>query len=227
VSRRKRLRRYRYASGEALSAVRRIRVRGGAAASSEGGYTLVEMLVTMVVMGIVMGSLASIFVSGQRVQYSLNQSFVAQQSARTALDGMRTDIHCASTAVATTINTYPGLVLAVSNCSSTTPTVDYCVVPSTEMTGRYALWRSPTNTATTCTPSDTGRVKLADYLVPVGSPASTSNILTTPTTPNHAIPSIAIDLKVTIDPHAAKNIFELRDSIVTRNGTRCTSTSGC
>jgi len=62
----------------------------------EQGYSLIELLVTMVILVIVLGSLTTIFVSGTSAEASLNRRFQAQQNARMGLDRVRTDIHCAT-----------------------------------------------------------------------------------------------------------------------------------
>ena len=87
------------------------RIMGG-----QHGYSLIELLVTMVILVIVLGSLTTVFVSGSSAEASLNRRFQAQQNARLGLDRIRTDIHCATAAQAQTINTYSGLKLAVANC---------------------------------------------------------------------------------------------------------------
>ena len=51
----------------------------------EGGFTLVELLVTMSVLGIVMSGIAGALVSATRHETALNQEFQAQESVRLAL----------------------------------------------------------------------------------------------------------------------------------------------
>jgi prepilin-type N-terminal cleavage/methylation domain-containing protein len=65
------------------------------ATRGEGGYTMIEMLTVLLIMGIVMSGLTTIFVSGSRAETNMNQRFVAQQNTRLALDRIRRDIHCA------------------------------------------------------------------------------------------------------------------------------------
>src|SRR6476646_4550317 len=101
-------------------------------AVKEEGYSLVELLVVMIILGTVLASLTTVFVSGSKAEVALNQRFQAQQQARLALDRIRADIHCASAAQAQTIGTYTGsLKLAEPNCYAyaTTPTVSWCPVP--------------------------------------------------------------------------------------------------
>jgi prepilin-type N-terminal cleavage/methylation domain-containing protein len=184
----------------------------------EQGYSLIELLVTMVILVIVIGSLTTVFISGSSAEASLNRRFQAQQNARMGLDRIRTDIHCATAAQAQTINTYPGLKLAVANCSAATPTISWCAVLVS--TGRYALYRSPTTGGTTCTSSDAARVLVADYL-------TTSAAFTTATIQQYTLQRVDLDFKVSVNATPALDDYELTDSIVARNATRCVTAGGC
>ena len=184
----------------------------------EQGYSLIELLVTMVILVIVLGSLTTVFVSGSSAEVGLNNRFQAQQNARMGLDRIRTDIHCATAAQAQTINTYPGLKLAVANCSAATPTISWCAVLVS--TSRYALYRSTTTGATTCTSSDAARILVADYL-------TTSSAFTTATIQQFTLQRVGIDFKVSVNQTTTKDVYELTDSIAARNATRCVTAGGC
>jgi prepilin-type N-terminal cleavage/methylation domain-containing protein len=182
----------------------------------EQGYSLIELLVTMVILVIVLGSLTTIFVSGTSAEASLNRRFQAQQNARMSLDRVRTDIHCATAAQAQTINTYPGLKLAVVNCYAATPTVSWCAVLVTSSPARYALYRSTTTGATTCTSSDAARVLIADYL-------TSSSVFTTSAIPLYTLQRVGVDFKVSANTQSSTaDAYELTDSVVARNSIRCT-----
>ena len=187
---------------------------------AEGGYSLVEMLIVMVIMAIVLGALTTLWVSGSSTQLRLNRQFQAQQQARLALDRIRTDIHCASAAQAQTIGTYPGVKLAfpAGGCSSST--VSWCVVPSTALTGRYALYRS-TATSNICTTSDTTRRFVADYLT------TSSGIFATPAVVNNGLEIVSVDFPVSVSRSSTADLYELKDAIVVRNSTRCASSGTC
>src|SRR5712691_8588952 len=59
----------------------------------ERGVTLVEQLITMTILGIVVGALVTLFVSGSKAEFDLNLRYRAQQEARVAVDTFRHDVH--------------------------------------------------------------------------------------------------------------------------------------
>jgi prepilin-type N-terminal cleavage/methylation domain-containing protein len=192
-------------------------------AAKEEGYSLVELLVVMVILGTVLASLTTVFVSGSSAEVALNRRFQAQQQARLALDKIRADIHCASAAQAQTIGTYTGSIkLAEPNCYAyaTTPTVSWCPVQVT--TSRYALYRS-TATTNICTSTDATRIRVADYLT------TSSNVFTTAAIPQNSLQTVAIDFRVSADPKSPNlEVYELKDSIVVGNYTpRCNTNPTC
>jgi prepilin-type N-terminal cleavage/methylation domain-containing protein len=192
------------------------RLQGG-----EQGYSLIELLVTMVILVIVLGSLTTVFTSGSSAEADLNRRFQAQQNARLGLDRIRGDIHCATAAQAQTINTYPGVKLADANCYAATPTISWCAVLVTASPARYQLYRSTTTGATTCTGSDAARVMIADYL-------TTSSAFTTATIQQYTLQRVGIDFKVSANATTSTaDVYELTDSIVARNATRCLAAGGC
>jgi prepilin-type N-terminal cleavage/methylation domain-containing protein len=192
-------------------------------AAKEEGYSLVELLVVMVILGTVLASLTTVFVSGSSAEVALNRRFQAQQQARLALDKIRADIHCASAAQAQTIGTYTGSIkLAEPSCYAyaSTPTVSWC--PVQVSTSRYALYRS-TATTNICTSSDATRVRVADYLT------TSSNVFTTAAIPQNSLQTVAVDFRVSSDPKSPNlEVYELKDSIVVGNYTpRCNTNPTC
>lgn len=192
-------------------------------AAKEEGYSLVELLVVMIILGTVLASLTTVFVSGSSAEVALNRRFQAQQQARLALDKIRADIHCASAAQAQTIGTYTGSIkLAEPSCYAyaSTPTVSWC--PVQVSTSRYALYRS-TATTNICTSSDATRVRVADYLT------TSSNVFTTAAIPQNSLQTVAVDFRVSSDPKSPNlEVYELKDSIVVGNYTpRCNTNPTC
>jgi prepilin-type N-terminal cleavage/methylation domain-containing protein len=62
----------------------------------ERGYTMTELLVVMIILGVIVTSLATVFVSASRAEADQNLRFRAQQEARLALDQLRREGHCAN-----------------------------------------------------------------------------------------------------------------------------------
>jgi prepilin-type N-terminal cleavage/methylation domain-containing protein len=195
-------------------------------AAKEEGYTLVELLVVMLILGTVLAGLTTVFVGGSNAEIRLNRRFQAQQQARLALDRIRADIHCASAAQQQTIGTYTGsLKLAETSCYAytasvpPTPTVSWCPVSVTAT--RYQLYRS-TATSNICTSSDATRVLIADYL-------TTSSVFTTAAIPQNSLQTVGIDFKVSANTKTSTlDVYELTDSIVVGNYTpRCNTNPTC
>ena len=78
---------------------------------SERGYTLIEMLTVLVIMGVVTGSLTAVFVQASNAEADMNNRFQAQLTARLALDKMRREVHCASVATPTGVSSSVTLTL--------------------------------------------------------------------------------------------------------------------
>jgi prepilin-type N-terminal cleavage/methylation domain-containing protein len=64
----------------------------------EHGYSLVEMLTVLVILGIVMGGLTTLFVQGSNAEIDMNKRFQAQTEARVGLDKIRRETHTACAA---------------------------------------------------------------------------------------------------------------------------------
>jgi prepilin-type N-terminal cleavage/methylation domain-containing protein len=184
----------------------------------ERGYSLIELVVVMAILGVVMAGLTTVFVSGGTAELSMNRRFQAQEQARLALDRIRGDIHCASAASTATINGYPSLKLNTTGCNAARPYIYWCVVSVSASPVRYKLWRttstSSTPTASTCTASDTSRSLVADYL-------TASSAFTTAAAPLNGLHVVGVDFRVSVNPTTTKDVYDLKDSIVARNSTRC------
>ena len=62
----------------------------------EGGYSLVELLVVILILGIILAGITGLFVSATKAQVDMDRRFQAQQIARLALVKVRREAHCAS-----------------------------------------------------------------------------------------------------------------------------------
>jgi prepilin-type N-terminal cleavage/methylation domain-containing protein len=64
--------------------------------SGRAGYTMIELLMVLAILGTVVGALTTLFVQATNAEFESNRRFQAQQVARVAVDKMRREIHCAS-----------------------------------------------------------------------------------------------------------------------------------
>lgn len=163
----------------------------------EAGYSVVELLTVMVVLGTILGALTTVFVQGSNAQVEANRHFQAQLEATASLDRLRRDVHCASSASVT------GTTMTLTGCG--TGEVSWCAVGSGT---RYALYRQA---GATC--DSTGRF-YADYLI--------SSAIFTYTAPVAAtsLAKVHVDLQVNVLPAKAIDTFQLVDDLVLRNSLR-------
>jgi prepilin-type N-terminal cleavage/methylation domain-containing protein len=187
--------------------VRRIR--------EERGYSMIELLVVMAIMGVVVGGLTTVFVSGSKAELDMNMRFSAQQNARMALSQLRNDLHISCDVDASTAGQ---LLLYPSAGSSTTPTcagtanIVWCTAASPSNSARYALYQA---SAATCASPPAGKL-FTDYL--------TTNALFTrnaPASGSKQRMSVTVDLPVNTNKARSASTtvdrYELKDTIVLRN----------
>ena len=101
---------------------------------SQKGYSLVEMLVVMSILGVVMSALGALFVQSSNAQIDMNARFTAQSHARVALDRMRKDLHCASGA-----SSYSSTAVTVNSPCVSGGVLTWCTAT---VAGRVRLIRS-------------------------------------------------------------------------------------
>jgi prepilin-type N-terminal cleavage/methylation domain-containing protein len=169
----------------------------------EAGYSLVEMLTVMVIMSVVFSGITTVFVSGSKAQADQDRRFQAQLETRLALDKIRRDIHCASTA-----DPYSTSNVTLKRPAGCGGDVTWCAVAVSGFTNRYALYR---RLGTSCGASD---VKIADYL-------TTSNAFPafTHTVGCYCLASLTVDFAVSLK-RSTVDAYRLTDKIYLRNSTR-------
>lgn len=173
-----------------------------AAAAREGGYSLVEMLVVMVILSTVLTVLSNVFVSGANAELDMNRRFESQLNARLALDKMRREIHCASSA---TLNGSSSVTLVLpAQCPTGTGNVTWCAVGTGS---RYGLHRS---TSAPCNASDQ---QWADYLV-------NSNLFGYVAQSATNLAKLSVTLPVDRNPAQSGGLYRLDDAIALRNSSR-------
>ncbi len=181
---------------------------------SEAGYTLMELLVTMVILGIVLASITGLFSSGLRAETDVAFRAQSQSQARNALSYLRQEVHCASGATVGT-GTAPVIQTLTLNMPAG------CFRPSAETSGsdsvwctvnvatnRYALYRQ--GAAGSCSAGK----QYADYL-------TTGSTVFTYTAPSTDLGVLKVDFTVDTNSQAVSpNAYRLIDDIVLRNTTR-------
>ncbi|MGB2953912.1 MAG: type II secretion system protein [Gaiellaceae bacterium] len=167
------------------------------------GYSLVEMLTVLVILSVVMTGLTVLLVQGSNAETGMQHRFQAQLNARLALDKLRREIHCASTATPTGASS--SLTITLPNyCKTGSGSVTWCT--RSNGTNRYGLYRV---VGATCT----GGVKWADYL-------TNGSIFTFTAQTTSTLAVLHVDLPVNVNPRKSVDSYELADDIVLRNSSR-------
>jgi prepilin-type N-terminal cleavage/methylation domain-containing protein len=216
----------------------------------EDGYTLIELLTVLVLLGIVLGALVTSFTVGIWQEVDQTRREGAYATARVVLARMRLDIHCASGGYdSVEANSYGGFTLTLTETSDSSGTgwcpgvipagsdsvgVQWCTIPSVDKPGQFRLYRFLGIDPTECD-GGAGSTFEADFItqpqagwpqnaLAAATPASwAGNVWPTPSTCAASwLPSVAIDLDVALDPvgHPSEH-YELRDAIALRNASRC------
>jgi prepilin-type N-terminal cleavage/methylation domain-containing protein len=122
-----------------MSVLRKLRRRF----AGQAGYSMLELLMVMVILGTVIGALTTLFVQASNAEFDMNRRFQAQQAARVAIDKMRREIHCASAITPTGVSSSISVTLP-SQCPTaggvqTTVTYDMNQIVAGQ---RYTLRRN-------------------------------------------------------------------------------------
>jgi prepilin-type N-terminal cleavage/methylation domain-containing protein len=152
----------------------------------ERGFTLIELLIVCVILSVILGGLANVFVSGTRASYVLNSNLNAQQNVDIALSRLEYEGRCGSSA--TILNSGAGVSFALPTvCSHVSPAVSWCVsggvltrylASSCSGTGTpYARYiTSPTPFSLQTNTGDLTEVLVNLAANPTGSPGATFSI---------------------------------------------------
>jgi prepilin-type N-terminal cleavage/methylation domain-containing protein len=196
-------------------------------AEEEHGFTLIEMVVVCLILGVVLTGITTVFVSGSHAELNLNNRFQAQQAARLALDVLRTDAHgaCAANAptsaklVLASVPTGTGTDLTMCGAvgsSASYPKVVWCALTSPTVSTQYALYRS-TATDSTCTTSN-GKLE-ADNLT------SSSVFATGSTIPVEQLQTFTATITVSRQAGTAGVSYKLAEPLTLRNTSHATTAS--
>jgi prepilin-type N-terminal cleavage/methylation domain-containing protein len=187
--------------------------------AGEAGYTLVELLTVLLILGTVLGGLTALFVSASRAEIDMNERFQAQQNARLALSRLRREVHCAKSAATTaaaptlvsTVTLTPSPI-ASTYCTRTTAAT-WCTVALGA--NRFGLFRKD---GTACDPAG---VKVADHLTdPDGAADGIANVFSYVPNSVNSLAKLNVDFPVDVDPVDADAAYRLQDSIALRKSGR-------
>jgi prepilin-type N-terminal cleavage/methylation domain-containing protein len=194
------------ATGSAL--LRRVR--------AEDGFTLFELLVTMVILLVVVGGLTEALVSAMHNQSDLNLRFQSQTQARQALVKLTREIHCANqiqdaNGAALTSTKVSGITVTLpAGCptgGAAAVTVRWCTVANGS---RYDLYRYANGGC-----GSAGGVRWATSL----SSSTPFSLPTTSTAGSH-YPMVHVELKVAAGKSTTTDSYDLIDDIAAFNSAR-------
>jgi len=191
----------------------------------EGGYTMVELLVVMAILGVVVGGITTLFASGINADARQTARFQSQQDLRIAMDKMRREIHAACTV--STPGTYNTALTSVTlyfpsdSCNSGSHSVTWCTSANA---GAYSLYRIASTSCTGATQ------RFADYLtaggiftyLPPNSHLGTLNGGTSAITTqdnSSVLPRLHVDMTVSRGTRN-QHPYRIWDDIAFRNGPR-------
>ena len=150
-----------------------------AAARAEGGFTLIELIVSMAILLVVLTAVTDALLSGASAEVAAESRTQVQVDARTALSRMRDDLHCAVAAPAVLQNDAGGFSLAITEssngCKATSATsyVEWCTAVSPG-SSTLSLYRSDQGSAPTTHCDTHSDFELTDIVPPKGGwPLST------------------------------------------------------
>ena len=174
-------------------------------AEDERGYSLVELVISMSILGAVMTSVSVLLVSATNSEVDMNRRFQAQTEARQGLDRLRREVHCAQS-----VATSAGGAVATLTIPATCPTsggltsITWCTVASGS---RWDLWRYE---GSAC--SGTGR-KWAGSI-------NLGTVFTYSTSSTSSLAYLSVNLPVNVQGGKSISSYVLKDDIVLRNSTR-------
>jgi prepilin-type N-terminal cleavage/methylation domain-containing protein len=152
--------------------------RLGSRLRREDGYTLVELITVMAILGIVMAPLATSWATGVSEEVSQTRREQAYANARLALQRMRVDVHCASAVTNVQQNAFGGFTLTLTEsndqstkgwCPAVIPAgsgssgVQWCTIANSGSTTRFTLYRFLGTNPSDCD-GGSGSTFEADYL---------------------------------------------------------------
>lgn len=177
-----------------MSTLHRLR----ALVAGQAGYSMIELVTVLAILGTVVGALTTLFVQATNAEFEMNRRFQAQQSARLAVDKMRREIHCASDITPTGATNSISVTLP-SQCPTSGGALTTVIYDTAGSGTRFQLRRNGVN--------------LADYVT-----LSTAFDYTAPV-PGASLGKLRVTLPINTKPGSGKE-WRLEADMVLRNTTR-------
>jgi len=183
--------------------------------ADEGGFTLVEMIISIAILSVILGAVTLLFTSGMHSQTDLNARYQAQIGLNTAFLELRREAHSACglaagyTTSSITLNEPGAGTFQPPSTPCSVPTaVTWCVIGSSS---RYKLYRVA---GTACTA--TGAHLYSDYI----TQSAVFPTYTAESSANATLGYLSVDFPISIQPSAVhQDKYELKDTIVFRNSS--------
>jgi prepilin-type N-terminal cleavage/methylation domain-containing protein len=183
----------------------------------ESGYSLVELVIVMAIMGTVLAAISAMFVTGIHAQSDLDNRFQAQVNLNTAISKLRREVHNACGISAGYTTSVITLQMPTSNPPPQPPNTP-CTAPTlvtwcTSGSGsRYKLWRVPG--VLTCATATAGARPYADYVTNSGPFTS----YTAANIPQSQLGKLHVHFVVAVKPSApSASLYALDDDLIMRN----------
>ena len=181
--------------------MRRLRAR----LRDERGHTLVELMVSMSILGTVMASVSTLLVTATNSEVDMNRRFQAQTQARMGLDRLRREVHCAQSVAISSAGAVATLTIpATCPTSGGLTAITWC---TTANGARWDLWRYE---GSACT--GTGR-KWATSI-------NLGTVFTYTAQSSSSLAYLGVNLPVNVEGSKTISSYALQDNIVLRNSTR-------
>jgi prepilin-type N-terminal cleavage/methylation domain-containing protein len=207
--------------------------------ASEEGFTLTELLVTLILMGIVMGAITTSFASAFAGETRSFAEATNEENARLALHRLRGDIHCAQQANGATPNTSgdggytfvlsevilgsgvqacPKLQLGTEPDGSQSSWIAWCTIRvGGAGSQRYRLYRENVHEC-----DGQNSTFMVDYITKPDIWDTKENCA-----PSHWQQYVGVNLITNVDPNSSVYEYDLHDSISLRNSSRKFYVASC